>query len=195
LSTLGFHVGTPGTDAAGTIYSGSADAPAEKPRPLGHFKSPFFNGGDYVTYVRFHAAWPVYCDDPGAVTVAEYKRGKAVIVVRRLRRGVVAVIGDTCFAMMKNLENEDGSPIEGLRENAVFWRWFLASLGGGEPWYPPKPQIEAPVGGVVPPAVPPPAASPATAPPAGSAAPPASPPAAPPANSAAVPATPTQKPE
>ena len=131
----------------------------KKPAPLGHFKSPFFNGGDYYAFVRFHAAWPVYCDDPKAFVVTEYKPGKAVIVVRRLRRGAVAVIGDTCFAMLKNLENEDGSPIEGLRENAVFWRWFLAFLGGGEPWYPPKPQIEEPADSTVPPAAVPPAAA------------------------------------
>jgi hypothetical protein len=154
LSTLGFQVGMP-ADAE------TADGtPAQKPAPLGHFKSPFFNGGDYYAFVRFHAAWPVYCDDPNAFVVTEYKPGKAVIVVRRLRRGAVAVIGDTCFAMLKNLENEDGSPIEGLRENAVFWRWFLAFLGGGEPWYPPKPQIEAPADSTVPPAAVPPAAAP-----------------------------------
>ena len=151
LSTLGFHVGSPEADAG---------IPAEKPRPLGHFKSPYFNGGDYYAFVRFHAAWPVYCDDPKALVVTAYKPEKPVIVVRRLRRGAVAVIGDTCFAMMKNLENEDGSPIEGLRENAVFWRWFLALLGDGEPWYPPKPQVETPAGGTAPPVTAPPALTP-----------------------------------
>ena len=66
----------------------------------------------------------------------------------------MAVIGDTCFAMIKNLENEDGTPIEGLRENAVFWRCFLALLGDGQPWYPPKPQVERARGR--PPCLPPP---------------------------------------
>ncbi len=173
LSTLGFHVGTPEPDAG---------ALAEKPHPLGHFKSPFFNGRynyafvnfhagwpnmrmriemariNYLAFVRFHAAWPVYCDDPTAYVAAATEQGKPVIVVRQLRSGVVAVIGDTCFAMMKNLENEDGTPIEGLRENTVFWRWFLASVGGSGPWYPPKPQIEAPADNAAPPAVAPPEA-------------------------------------
>ncbi len=63
----------------------------------------------------------------------------AVIIVRRYGRGLVAVIGDTAFAMNKNLENEDGSPFEGMRENADFWRWFLALLGEGQMWFPPKP--------------------------------------------------------
>jgi hypothetical protein len=155
LSELGFHVGA----------REDADTAVEKPRPLGHFKSPFFNGGDYFNFVRFHAAWPVYCDDPKALVVTEYESGKPVIIVRRLRHGAVAVIGDTCFAMMKNLENEDGSPIEGMRENAVFWRWFLALLGDKEPWYPPKPQIEAPAADAAPAAAPPASApSPATTP-------------------------------
>jgi len=60
--------------------------------------------------------------------VTQHQPGVPVIVVRRVGKGLVAVIGDTCFAMNKNLEREDGSPFEGLRENAVFWRWFLALL-------------------------------------------------------------------
>jgi hypothetical protein len=133
LSELGFHVGLPGTAAA---------ASAEKPHPLGYFKSPFFQGNNYYAFVRFHAAWPVYCDDPQAVPVTYYGEGKPVIVARRYGRGAVAVIGDTCFAMNKNLEHEDGSPFEGMRENAVFWRWFLPLLTDAVPWYPPKPAVE-----------------------------------------------------
>ena len=136
LSTFGFQVGSP--------------APADKdqanaPRPLGHFKSPFFDGGNYFAYVRFHAAWPVYCDDPQALVVTQHQPGVPVIVVRRVGKGLVAVIGDTCFAMNKNLEREDGSPFEGLRENAVFWRWFLALLRDRpkEMWYPPNPKPES----------------------------------------------------
>ena len=113
--------------------------------PLGHFKSPFFDGGKYYAYVRFHAAWPVYCDDAQALVVTQYRPGMPVIVVRRVGKGLVAVIGDTCFAMNKNLEHEDGSPFEGLRENADFWRWFLALLGDNPKamWYPPKPKPES----------------------------------------------------
>ncbi len=141
LSTLGFRVGPTAEEEEQGI----------KPRPLGHFKSPFFNGGDYYAFVRFHAGWPVYCDDPTALVVTQYKPGKPAIIVRRVRRGAVAVIGDTCFAMMKNLENEDGLPIEGMRENADFWRWFIPLLTDGPPWYPPKPQVESPSPRAVPP--------------------------------------------
>jgi len=107
--------------------------------PLGHFKAPYFDGGDYFAYVRFHAAWPVGCDDPRALTVSHYPPNVPIIVVRRYGRGLVAVVGDTCFAMNKNLERRDGSPFEGMRENADFWRYFLSLLSDGDIWYPPKP--------------------------------------------------------
>ena len=139
LSELGFHVGGP---------PGERDEGSREPKPLGHFKSPYFNGGNYLRYVRFHAAWPVTCDDPEALVVAYYPPDVPLIVVRRFGEGLVAVIGDTCFAMNKNLEHEDGAPIEGKRENSDFWRYFLSLLAEGvgdrqEIWYPPKPE-EAP---------------------------------------------------
>jgi len=136
LSILGFRVG-----ASAPVGEGQANAL----RPLGYFKSPFFDGGDYFAYVRFHAAWPVVCDDPQALVVTQHQPGVPVIVVRRVGKGLVAVIGDTCFAMNMNLEHEDGSPFEGLRENAVFWRWFLALLRDRpqEMWYPPDPKLQS----------------------------------------------------
>ncbi len=132
LEDLGFQVGRP---------EGVSDIPL----PLGHYKTPFFNGRDYVAFVRFHAAWPVYCSDPKAMVLHQCVAGeKPVIVARRIKKGVAVVIGDTCFAMNKNLENKGGEPIEGLRKNAVFWRWFLPFLSDGKPWYPPKPVVELP---------------------------------------------------
>ncbi|HUT76761.1 MAG TPA: hypothetical protein VM285_03690, partial [Polyangia bacterium] len=127
---FGFHVGAPPS---------SGDQPPE-PYPLGHFKSPFFEGGNYLAYVRFHAAWPVYCDDPSQLVVTSHTPGRPVIIIRRYGRGLAAVIGDTSFAMNKNLENEGGQPFEGKRENADFWRWFLALLGEKETWLPPRPE-------------------------------------------------------
>jgi hypothetical protein len=136
LSDLGFRIGA---------LEWTGDKPIGGPDPLGHFKSPFFDGGDYHAYVRYHAAWPIYCDDPDALVVSYAPPDKPLIVIRRLGRGLVAVVGDTCFAMNKNLELESGEPFEGQRENAVFWRWFLALLGEGESWYPPKPESEQPI--------------------------------------------------
>ncbi len=81
-----------------------------------------------MAFVRFHAAWPVYCKNSQASVVTYHPPDKPVIVVRRLGRGLVAVVGDSCFAMNENLEKDSGEPFEGLRENADFWKWFLAFL-------------------------------------------------------------------
>ncbi len=127
LSELGFHVGT--LQWQGNHRDGVLE-------PLGYFKSPYFNNGDQMAYVRFHAAWPIHCSDPDAQIIAHYPPHKPLIVARRLGRGRVVVIGDTCFAQNMNLEQEGGEPFEGMRENADFWRWLLAWLSEDEPWYP-----------------------------------------------------------
>ncbi len=65
-----------------------------------------------------------------------------LIVLRRYGQGMAIVVGDTAFAQNRNLENRDGSPFEGMRENAIFWRWFLSLLregmGEGKQWFPQK---------------------------------------------------------
>jgi hypothetical protein len=113
-----------------------------EPKPLGHFKSPYFNGGDYYAFVRFHAGWPMDCDDPNQLLITFYPPDVPVIALRRHGLGLVTVVGDTAFAQNRNLENKDGSPFEGMRENAVFWRWLLAmfrdGMGEGERWFPQK---------------------------------------------------------
>ncbi|MBM4019698.1 MAG: hypothetical protein FJ288_15490 [Planctomycetes bacterium] len=120
LADLGFRIGEP-SGAAGA-------APARDPEPLGHFKWPYLGAGEGAAHVRFHSAWPVSCGDAEARVIARGADDLPVIVMRRVGRGKAVVIGDTCFAMNKNLENESGDPIEGMRENADFWRWFLRIL-------------------------------------------------------------------
>jgi hypothetical protein len=130
LADLGYAIGlTPEEEAAGM-----------EPAPLGHFKSPFFNAGSYLAYVRFHAAWPVLCTDPKRLVISFLSGGRELIVMRRIGQGLTIVIGDTYFATNRNLEHEGGEPFEGLRENAVFWRWLVAlvrdGMGEGERWFP-----------------------------------------------------------
>ena len=68
-----------------------------------------------------------------------YGRGELPVIIQtRVGHGKVVVIGDTCFAMNKNLERRDGSPFEGMRENAHFWRWFLTVLRDEPMWIPPN---------------------------------------------------------
>jgi hypothetical protein len=130
-----------------------------EPTPLGHFKLPFFDGGDYYCHVRFHAGWPMavrqVSTDAAPLNVARYpdyvldEKGEPVIAsmhemiaINYYGRGIVVGIADTGFAMNKNLERIDGSPIEGMRENAVFWRWLLSMLERRDyVWVPPKPEV------------------------------------------------------
>ena len=111
--------------------------PPPEPQPLGHYKAPYLNTGEYMTYVRFHAAWPITCSDPTAQILAYGKGNVPVIIRRKVGRGKIVVIGDTCFAMNKNLERKDGSPFEGKRENAHFWRWLITDLRDNVLWIPP----------------------------------------------------------
>jgi len=128
---FGFHVG---------VRPSASDRPAREPEPLGQCRAQFFQGRGYGAYARFFAAWPVYCDDPDALVVASQSVGFPVVILRRYGRGLVAVIGDTCFAMNKNLEDKEGRVFEWTRENADFWRWFLAFVAEGQMWYPPRPK-------------------------------------------------------
>ena len=121
LANLGFSIGQRPED----------ERLGREPQPLGYFKAPFFNGGKYMAYVRFFAGWRVICDDPDRLVISQYPTGEELIVMRRLGKGLIVVVGDTFFATNKNLENEGGEPIDGMHENAVFWRWLLALLQNG----------------------------------------------------------------
>jgi hypothetical protein len=107
-----------------------------KPQALGHFKSPYLRSDNQRVYVRFHAGWPIHCDDHNAQVIAYGVDNQPVIIERQLGSGRIVVVGDTCFAMNKNLEWEDGQLFEGLRENADFWRWFLTRLRDQPIWVP-----------------------------------------------------------
>ena len=131
LADFGFHVG--GKQAA----SGLA---AAEPKPLGHFKSPYIRTDDYAAHVRYHAAWTVQCDEPDVQVIAYGPNDTAIVLLRRIGRGKVIVVGDTGFAMNKNLERIDGRPFEGMRENADFWRWLITVLRDEPMWLPTDPR-------------------------------------------------------
>lgn len=138
LAALDFYVG--GLAAATTGQP--------EPKAFGHFKAPYFNAGDYMVYVRFHAGWKVESTDPQAQPLAYGPRDPhappgqedpTVILMRRIGRGKAVVVADTAFATNQNLEREGGEPFEGMRENADFWRWLLTYLTDQPRWTPPKP--------------------------------------------------------
>jgi hypothetical protein len=142
----GLFIATVGYDEAGPsrpllkafgLRVGMPQSESLEPEALGHFKSPYMEGDGKRVYVRFHAAWPVACSDPNAHVFAYGRDNRPVMVMRRLGKGKVLLVGDTCFAMNKNLENENGAAFEGLRENADFWRWLLTILRDQPLWIPP----------------------------------------------------------
>jgi len=142
LDDFGFRIG----------QTAEEEEQGQQPEALGWCKAPYFRGPDYLADVRFHAAWRVYCEDADApkdsIRVLAYDSDASnhpLIVTRRYGEGRIVVVGDTGFAMNKNLEQPSGAPIEGLRENAHFWRWLLPALRHSEPWYPPKPVLPSPV--------------------------------------------------
>ena len=116
---------------------GGAENEAIEPQALGHFKSPYLESEGRRVYVRFHAAWPVACEDPNARVITYGRDNRPVIVMRRFGAGKVLLIGDPYFATNINLEWESGAPFEGLRENADFWRWLLTLLRDEPMWVPP----------------------------------------------------------
>jgi len=147
----GILISTVGYDARGPsramladfgFYIGGAKAgdgvAAHEPEPLGHFKAPYLNTGEYMCFVRFHAAWPIECTESDAKPVAYGANNTMVIIERQVGKGKVVVVGDTGFAMNKNLEHEGGELFDGMRENADFWRYYLPRLRGQHPWIPPK---------------------------------------------------------
>lgn len=134
-----------------------------EPEPQGHFKSPYYHittspTSSYMVFVRFDSGWAVNyikiectkevhgMEDARVIAntlrrIPETGRyvNLPVVLVRRAGKGKFVLVGDTGFAMNKNLEVEGGWAFEGMRENPHFWRWFLADLRGQEQWLPPKP--------------------------------------------------------
>lgn len=120
-----------------------------EPEPLGRFPSDYLNAndygaGDYKASVAFYAGWPVEVDAlDSEVLVYAMRKGtnveEPVVVSRNVGGGKVVVIGDTGFAMNKNLGFTGSEHFEGWYENAHFWRWMIARITGRADWVPPEP--------------------------------------------------------
>jgi hypothetical protein len=128
-----------------------------EPEPFGRTRADYLEVEEeenqrYQVAVRLHAAWPVEARTAGAEVLA-YGRNRLpvvrsetelpVILTRAVGQGQVVLIGDTCFAMNKNLEYIGGEPFFGAYENAHFWRWLLTRLQGQPEWIPPRPPKRA----------------------------------------------------
>jgi hypothetical protein len=117
-----------------------------EPEPMGRFRTLFLNAqdygaGDYKVGVLFHAGWPV---EGGTEVLAYGRDDRPIVVCRALGQGKLVLIGDTGFAMNKNLEYVGGEPFDGGYENAHFWRWLLTRITGRTEWIPPPaPEVPA----------------------------------------------------
>lgn len=114
-----------------------------EPEPLGHARAEYTagrpdapNAGRPV--VQFYAAWPVSAPDDAEVLVRA-GGGQSVVVCRPIGRGRVVLIGDTAFALNRNLEYVGGEPFAGRYDNAQFWRWLISRVTGRLEWIPPPP--------------------------------------------------------
>ena len=109
-----------------------------EPEPMGR-KPSDYGLGDYKVGVRFYAAWPVESRDKNTEILVRAVDNRPVVVSRRIGSGRIVVIGDTGFAMNKNLEYISGDPFEGQYENAHFWRWLITRVTDQQEWVPPAP--------------------------------------------------------
>jgi len=128
-------------------------ADAWEPEPFGRTRAGYLevavtDADRYQASVRLRAAWPVESVD-GQAEVLAYGRNQLpvvesetqlpVILSRLFGRGEVVLIGDSSFALNRNLEYIGGEPFAGDYENARFWRWLLTEVRGLPEWVPPRP--------------------------------------------------------
>jgi hypothetical protein len=124
-----------------------------EPEPMGRTRAWYLmvepsDAEAYRAGMRLYAAWPVESLD-GQAEVIAYGHNQLrvvdsdtelpVVLARPYGRGTVVLIGDSGFALNKNLEYIGGEPFAGDYENAHFWRWLLTRLSGRSEWVPPPP--------------------------------------------------------
>jgi hypothetical protein len=113
-----------------------------EPEPLGAFRQTYTGTGKEAWYVQCYAGWEVTCDSPEArplILWSDAKTNRPFVLKRPFGRGVVAVIGDSYFAVNENLE----SAANQVTDNVRFWRWLLTRITPQTPWDPPPPKPEA----------------------------------------------------
>ncbi len=119
-----------------------------EPEPLGHLRADYGDADPSPSQaalpsVQFHAAWPVAAVESDAQILVRAANGQPVVVCRPVGRGRVVAIGDTGFALNKNLEYVGGEPFDGRYDNANFWRWLISRVTNRPAWTPPAPSPPA----------------------------------------------------
>jgi hypothetical protein len=109
-----------------------------EPDPLGCVRPVYLDLPDHQASVMLYAGWPIRHPAEGGRVLVYGTEDSPVIAAGYFGKGAVVLIGDSCFAMNKNLERVDGEPLFGQYDNPDFWRWMLADLTGRPEWIPPK---------------------------------------------------------
>lgn len=113
-----------------------------EPVPMSSVRGPYVPEAQSKAEVSFHAVWPVENSGDNVQFLLTGSGNKPIIVARGIGRGKFVVIGDTAFALNKNLETTEGAHLAWPAKNVDFWRWFLTHLTGQTPWIPPDPKPE-----------------------------------------------------
>lgn len=117
--------------------------PAE-PIPMGAVRAAYVSSEGYRADIVTYAGWPIEYPNQGTEWFVPAVDGLPVAACARVGRGRVVVIGDTDFALNKNLEYVSGEPFEGRYDNAHFWRWLIVRLREQPEWMPPNSLWEGP---------------------------------------------------
>lgn len=133
LAPFGFHI------PVSPIPAGENGA---EPIPMSSVRGPYVPDGQSKAEVSFHAVWPIENSGDNVQFLLNGPGNKPIIVARGIGRGKFLVIGDTAFALNKNLETTEGAHLAWPAKNVNFWRWFLTHLSGQSPWIPPDPKPE-----------------------------------------------------
>ena len=125
-------------------HLGAVPADAERPA-ISRVTRRYVHVDDYDAYAVFDSAWPVLCENADVETLIQGQGEPPVAVSVAVGKGRIILIGDRLFAANRNLENEEGTIVNGVRENAAFWRWLIVWARDRQDWPPPNiPLPEAP---------------------------------------------------
>jgi hypothetical protein len=137
-----------------------------EPQPMGSFVTRYPadadpDRGDQTWQVKFYTGWPVASSgsDVAIHTMGTVKQPTIdplnpdgdpiseesfpVVVSRRFGSGRIVLIGDTNFALFKNLEYGQGEAGPAQGGNADYWRWLISQTTNRRKWTPPQPaQVE-----------------------------------------------------
>jgi hypothetical protein len=99
--------------------------------PIGAFAAAYGDSSNDKSAAWFYAAWPIVHgqDAEDLVAWSDSRQYMPVITSKRFGKGTVVLVGDTYFAMNKNMELLDKDPAA----NTEFWQWLLTRLTGRLP--------------------------------------------------------------